>query len=198
MFDQKTSVLSMLEHHFQPVPLGNLTITERRFPERVREDLQRAIDAIIEPMTVHRFCGVRKQHSYHGINFTELVVRDRHDPAVFVPLQYEEVDIGEEQPIRCLKTGLWLVEDAATRFALFLEPAAERGWAGHHRLQLATINDEAGTRLSQQFYRQLERFVQERGRIEAKGSLSLEMHDHYSGMSSGIRVHKLRRSSASR
>jgi cell division protease FtsH len=188
-------VYSLLQRHFEPLPLEGLTITERRFPGRVRADLQRAIDSLFEQMTVSHFCGVRKQYCHEGVNFTELVVRDRNDPALSVPPQYEEIDIGEEQPVRCLKAGLWLLEDKGKRFAVFLEPAhfMHRAFGAEGlRFQVATPNDENGTSIAQGFFRHLERSVQEarsyRGKI-----LSLQESPHgYSGSATGVKVHKLR------
>ena len=40
----QTPVVDLVRSHFHPVPLGNITISERKFPFRVRADLQRAID----------------------------------------------------------------------------------------------------------------------------------------------------------
>jgi tetratricopeptide (TPR) repeat protein len=188
-------VYSLLQRHFDPLPLEGLTITERRFPGRVRADLQRAIDSLFEQMTVCHFCGVRKQYCHEGVNFTELVVRDRNDPALSVPPQYEEIDIGEEAPVRVLKAGLWMLEDKGKRFAVFLEPGhfMRRAFGNEGlRFQVATPNDESGTTIAQGFFRHLERSVQEarsyRGKI-----LSLEQAPHgYSGSSTGVKVHKLR------
>jgi cell division protease FtsH len=188
-------VYSLLQRHFEPLPLEGLTITERRFPGRVRADLQRAIDSLFEQMTVSHFCGVRKQYCHEGVNFTELVVRDRNDPALSVPPQYEEIDIGEDQPIRVLKAGLWLLEDKGKRFAVFLEPAhfMHRAFGAEGlRFQVATPNDAGGTSIAQGFFRHLERSVQQarsyRGKI-----LSLQESAHgYSGSSTGVKVHKLR------
>jgi tetratricopeptide (TPR) repeat protein len=190
-----TLVPVLLQAHFDPRPLDSLTITERRFPGRVRADLQRAIDGLFETMTVLHFTGVRKRYAHDGINFTELIVRDRNDPALAVPPQYEQIDIGDLEPVRCLKEGLWLLEADGCRFAVFLEPSESMHRAFRDpgiRFQIATPNDEAGTKIMQQFFRHLERSVEEarsyRGKI-----LSLEMEPHgYSGASTGIKVHKLR------
>jgi tetratricopeptide (TPR) repeat protein len=193
--ERSALVYTLLQRHFDPLPLEGLAITERRFPGRVRADLQRAIDSLFEQMTVCHFCGVRKQYCHEGVNFTELVVRDRNDPALSVPPQYEEIDIGEDNPVRCLKEGLWLLEDKGKRFAVFLEPGnfMQRAYGDVGlRFQVATPNEESGTSIAQGFFRHLERSVQEarsyRGKI-----LSLEQAAHgYSGSSTGIKVHKLR------
>jgi len=192
MSEQATNVLPLLRQHFAPLPLESLTITERSFPSRVRADLQRAIDSLVATMSVRHFSGVRKRHALEGTNFTELVVDDEHDPPIFVPPQYEEIDIGEEKPLRCLKSGLWLLEQDGSRFAVFLEPRPVYHCGdGGIRFQVATADDDRGHRLTETFFAHLEQSVREarsyRGKI-----LSLETEDRYSGASSGIKVHKLR------
>src|SRR3954451_4366793 len=83
---------ALLERHFAPTPLDQITITERTFPLRVRADLQRAMDSLLldEAELVH-FCGVRKRFSHEGMSFTELLFPDKDDSAKLVPPQYEEV-----------------------------------------------------------------------------------------------------------
>jgi cell division protease FtsH len=58
----RTLISGMIKSHFQPTSLGDITISERRFPFRVRADLQRTIDSLFgaETSIVH-FCGVRKE-----------------------------------------------------------------------------------------------------------------------------------------
>lgn len=45
------SVVSLLTSHFQPVFIENVTISERKFPFRVRADLQRAINRLFSDET---------------------------------------------------------------------------------------------------------------------------------------------------
>lgn len=191
MSDQQTLVYPLLRDHFAPLPLESLSITERTFPARVRADLQRAIEAVVSTMTVRHFGGVRKRYAHEGTNLTDLCVRDRNDPPVSAPPQYEEMDIGEENPLRCLKGGLWLLEQDGSRFAVYVGLRQNRCGDSGVRFQVATADDEAGRRLTESFFAHLEKSVREarsyRGKI-----LSLEVADRYSGASSGIKVHKLR------
>lgn len=58
----RTSVAGLIQSHFHPTPLSEITISERRFPFRVRADLQRAIDRLFGAGTdIAHFCGVRKE-----------------------------------------------------------------------------------------------------------------------------------------
>ena len=189
--ERKPQIHTLIQSHFDPTPVEDLTITERQFPLRVRADLQRAVDQVFRgEVAVSFFCGVRKTHAFEGISFSELLVRDRHNPAQSVPPLYEEIHVGEEHPVRCLKNGLWLLEADGTRFAVFLEQSTQFHRVQGLRVQVATPNDPQGFRVSQDFLKRLEEAVQRaesyRGKI-----LSLEAGERYSGQSSGIQVHRL-------
>ncbi len=191
--DPKKQVRRLLEGHFHPTPLDDITISERSFPFRVRADLQRALDRLFSEKTaIRHFCGIRKEHVYEGLSFSALLV-DGHTPAVSVPPQYEEVDIGEELPVRCLKNGLWFLSEGDTRYAVLLSPAGRPyGDPTGVQFQIAAPNTPAGTRLAQSFFRHLEEAILQAQSYRGK-VLSLEHAEHaYSGASPGITVHRLR------
>lgn len=182
----------LLESHFHPVLLNNITVSERRFPFRVRADLQRAIDRLFATeATISHFCGVRKEHAFEGVNFSGLFV-DGHSPAFSVPPEYEGVDIGGNEPIRCLKNGLWFLEEKGKKYAVLLSPSGRHGQVTGMQFQIATVNDGEGTRLTQTFFKHLEDSILKAESYRGK-VLSLEKDEYsYSGESSGISVHRLR------
>jgi len=189
---RRSLIAGLLQEHFAPEPTDNITITERVFPFRVRADLQRAVDRLFTASTtVAHFCGVLQQYSHEGLDFARLITPNAHDPATSVPPQYEEMDIGEEEPVRCLKNGLWLLSDGEARFAVLLAPAGSHGMVTGLKFQVATVNDAEGTRITQEFFKHLEDSVLKsesyRGKI-----LSLEVSHRFAGTSSGLMVHRLR------
>lgn len=104
-------IATLMQSHFAASPLSNLTISERKFPFRVRADLQLAIDHLFSSgTTIGHFCGVRKEYSHQELALADCVVVNEHGAAVSIPPKYEEVNIGDEEPVRCLKNGLWLLE----------------------------------------------------------------------------------------
>ncbi|MEX2119967.1 MAG: hypothetical protein WD847_10270 [Pirellulales bacterium] len=95
-------VATLIKAHFRPVPLDNITICQRRFPFRVRADLQRAIDRLFgEQTVVCHFSGVRSEYSEEVDLPASLI--EGITAALTVPPEYEEIDVGDEQPVRCLK-----------------------------------------------------------------------------------------------
>src|SRR5262245_55329192 len=68
-------VSTLIEAHFRPVALSDITVCERLFPFRVRADLQRAVDRLFASgTTVCHFCGVRKEYAHEGLAFSSLIV----------------------------------------------------------------------------------------------------------------------------
>lgn len=189
-----TLISALLLQHFGKVRPEEMCISERQFPFRVRADLQQAIDRVIGSgdAAVRQFCGVRQQYSHEGIDFSSLIVHNDHYPPVAVPPQYEEVDIGAETPVRCLKAGLWLLEREGIRYAVLLSPAIYHGRSTGMRFQIATPNNGEGMKISDRFFKTMEQAVNDcrsyRGKV-----LSLEEDlNYYSGQSTGIKVHRLR------
>ncbi len=186
-------IVTLVQSHFHPAPVDSITISERKFPFRVRADLQRAIDQLFgAKTTIRHFCGVRKEYSHEGISLSDCVVPCSHYPPESVPPQYEEIDVGDEQPVRCLKNGLWFLEQDQNKFVLLLTPSFRHGIATGIQFQIGTVNNAEGTRITQEFFKHLEDSVLKaesyRGKI-----LSLEEQEHsYFGQSAGIKVYKLR------
>ena len=51
-------VSELLKKHFHLLPMNDITISQRRFPFRVRADLQRAIDRLFgKTKRMRHFCG---------------------------------------------------------------------------------------------------------------------------------------------
>lgn len=191
--DGQVLVPQLLKAHFSPLPVDDVTVAERQFPFRVRADLQKAIDRLFGTDTrILHFCGVRREYSHEGASLSACFVESRNNPAVSVPPEYEELHIGETDPIRVLKNGLWLLEKGDIRFAVLLAPCGQFGRVTGVRFQVGVPNSAGGTAITQDFFHNLEESILKsesyRGKI-----LSLEQAKHsFTGESSGITVHKLR------
>lgn len=98
-------VFAILQQHFAPTALPDLVITERTFPSRVRADVQRAIDDLVRRFDVLRFLSPHREYHQEDAKLQSLMVYSEHYPAVASAPEYEEVDIGEAEPVRCLKEG---------------------------------------------------------------------------------------------
>lgn len=187
------SVTELLRSHFHPLKMDQITISERQFPFRVRADLHRTIDHLFGNETeILHFCGIRKEYSHENVTLSDCIVESSHNPAVSIPPEHEEVDIGEAEPVRVLKNGLWLLKNKETKFAVLLAPTGCYGQNTGIQFQIGVPNTPEGTKITQEFFKHLEDSISKaesyRGKI-----LSLEQAEHsYSGEANGITVHKLR------
>jgi cell division protease FtsH len=193
MADGRVSVSWLLRKHFHPVKPDDISIAERQFSHRVRADLQQAIDRLFGKETrILHFCGIRKEFSPEGISLSDCIVESQNYPTVSVPPEYEDIDIGEDKPVRVLKSGLWLLESSGTHYAVLLAPTGRFEAAPGIQFHVAVPNSADGTRITSDFFKHLEESILKaesyRGKI-----LSLEQQEHsYSGQSAGITVHQLR------
>jgi hypothetical protein len=183
---------ALLRRHFGRTALESLTVSTRTFASRVRADLQLALTELFDgSASVVHFGGVRSEFSFHALDFGALTTVSRSPPTM-CPAEFEAVDIGETEPVRCLKVGLWLLADEGERYAVLMAPTDSRGSndiAGT-RFFVAARNTPKGEAWTTHFFRRLELAVA-RSRSYRGKVLSLESSSYYSGRSSGISVHRL-------
>lgn len=187
VLEQRMVVFNQIQEHFDGAALDSIEVTSREFPTRVAADLQLALDRLAgNGIDVPHFWAAR-QHGSPVQDFPMLYTRDRRNPPTPVPPEYLEVNIGEEEPVRCLKFGLWLLRSEGTNFLVLLDT---QNHCGIH-FQVASPKGQPGQAATQRFFRYLEDTIQKgdcyRGKV-----LSLEHQSSYSGQAYGILVHKLR------
>ena len=187
----QAAITKQFEEHFGQFTTDALTITERVFPGRARADLQRAIDQLLDrQIKIAYFSGITRRY-YEPPTLNACLSPDEQTPMKLTPPQYDEINIGEEEPIRCLKNGLWLLEKEGVKFAAVLAPSSASDNCDI-MIQVAALKGPEGTEVTKDFFAHLEHVVQQapsyRGKI-----LSLEQEDNYSGTAGGIKVHKLRK-----
>jgi ATP-dependent Clp protease adapter protein ClpS len=177
----------LIDWHFGATRKEAIVSVSRDFPLRVRADLQVAVDRLFNEPSV-KFVGVRKTHDYETLGLSALMETGRNAKDVG-PLEYEDVDIGEETPRRCLKNALWLRKQDALPYAVVLAKNSIHGQESI-RLEIAAPRGEQGETLTRTHFDEIEGTINAapsyRGKI-----LSLEQVHAYSGMASGIAVHQL-------
>ncbi|MBX7166780.1 MAG: ATP-binding protein [Pirellulales bacterium] len=108
--------------------------------------------------------------------------------------KYDDFDTGDERPVRCLRTGLWIGTAGSDKLALLVTQAAAYGRCGvinRINVQICVPEGDSGHQLCERIFAVLDEAVQRsasyRGRV-----LSFESRDSYQGTHSGITVHRLR------
>lgn len=188
--DARASVVyRRLRKAFRPTPLACLTVTERQFPARIRADLQRAIeDYFTQSAEVQHLCGVRLDSDTFGIDLSYLLTAGA--TVWEVPVQYEEVNVGDEVLMRCPRNALWISSKNNVRLAVLLSKAFTFQEPPRVQIHLATVNDDDGAKIAREFFLRLELAVKKAQSYRGK-VLSLENSDSYCGEGTGIRVHRI-------
>ena len=183
-------VASLLEQHFEGLGGTDVVTTSRTFSAHLRADLQRALDALL-PADRARSVGLHTRYRLHTLTYAALGSQD-NDPVQIAPLSYDEVDVGEDEPVRCLRSALWLAEtDAGLRYALVLSPATEHGRDRGWHVELCVPAGAAGAALVRRHFATLQAAIEASASYRGK-VLSLECEPHYNGMSAGaVIVHRL-------
>lgn len=178
--------------HFGRTQIAGLTILERTFPVRIRPDLQLAIDAVLREFQIQHFCGVQAQCHEPASLSNCLTKTDEHVRLRCTPPQYQEVDVGDELPVRCLNTGLWMLNSGMHKLALLLSPASRYGETTGLRVEMAGLDSAPTHQVVAGVFRRIESAINQSSSYRGK-ILSLEQSEHdYRGRQAGIRVHRLR------
>jgi hypothetical protein len=181
---------NLLRKHFRRLDISQIVTSSRSFPVTARVDLQKTLERMVAESPTHKIVGAHEQWGHETLTFAKLWAQDSH-PVLIGPLQYEEVDLGEKQAIRCLKQALWTGHDDEMPFAVLLTPEKQYGRCDGIMLEVAVPPGEAGLTFSRKLMARLEKAVTE-GRSYRGKVLSLEGERSYSGKASAIRVHRLR------
>lgn len=177
-----------LAWHFAGIPKDQMVATSRQFPGHMRADVQAALDRVFD-VTPTRFFGIYEQQRYETMTFASLTKEHQHAPTISAA-QYEDLDIGEVDPVKCLKNGLWLCHKDDLRYAVVLSYHREFGQESGTCVEIATASGEAGAAFVQAQFAKLEQAVNAARSYRGK-VLSLDSDDNYNGRSKGIMVHKL-------
>src|SRR5262249_46802055 len=105
-------VAGVLKRHFTGHPVAGLITASREYPIPSRVDLERAIDELLGEFPRSRQLGIHVEYSHETLALGHLL-GNHHSRVVIGPLQYEDVDVGDTLPARCLRQGLWLGKDGA-------------------------------------------------------------------------------------
>src|SRR5271166_3842123 len=116
--DRKAGIIglnSLVAAHFAPLALDELVVTRRDFPHWMRADLQRSLEGLFSGPVNSRFYGARVRKEDLAFRFSDLA--EARNGIVAGPAEYQDLDVGDAQPVRCLTRGLWLGEQDGVRFA---------------------------------------------------------------------------------
>ena len=174
--------------HFSGLAHDEIIATSRQFPGHMRADVQVALDKLFSASPI-RFFGLYEQHRYETLTYAALT-KDGQYAVTISAAQFQEVDIGESEPVKCLNNGLWLNRDGDLHYAVVLSFHREYGREAGTCVEIAVPAGEAGVALVDRCFAQLEAAINAARSYRGK-VLSLETEGDYQGRSKGVMVHRL-------
>jgi ATP-dependent Clp protease adapter protein ClpS len=183
-----THAYEAIDWHFAGLAPEEIATTTRRFPGHMRADVQLAIDELF-PTPPLRFFGIHETHRYETLTFSGLAQNGRN-PVALSAAQYEDVDVGEDEPVKCLINGLWLRREENLRFAVVLSAYREYGRESGTCVEIAVPVGEAGAAFVRTCFKTLEAIVDKARSYRGK-VLSLEGDLDYRGQTKGLMVHRM-------
>jgi ATPase family associated with various cellular activities (AAA) len=176
-----------LQKHFNVTQLSDIVTAAREFPRISRVDIQIALDQIFAKRPDSKLVGILSpMMGHHPLSLAQLFAPSPF-PIDLGPLQHDEIDIGDPDPVRCLRNGLWLSKDRSLPFALLLGLSMLGGLS----VEIAVPKGEQGALFSQDFFRDLEVGVGA-GRTYRGRVISLEAQHNFLGHGGPVKVHRLR------
>jgi hypothetical protein len=127
--------------HFH-VAARHIATAGRQFPITARIDIQSGIEGLLNRRSEAELVGLFTPNSHEPLTFAQML----GGPHVFAdigPLQYDEMDIGEAAPVRCLKNGLWFGSDKVP-FAILLASGGRFGFQAGVSVEIAVPVGEQG------------------------------------------------------
>ena len=182
-------VFHRLARHFGSILLNEVLATGRVYPQRQQADLQLALDELFgERKVPENFIGTQNRR-HDATTFSRLVERDR-GAAEIAPAQFEEVDIGGDEVVRCLKNGIWFRHEGDVPFVVVLGVQEDYNGGATLSVEIAAPPGDVGASLCTRIFNALELRLSKascyRGRV-----LSLEQPHRWAGRAQRIRVHEL-------
>ena len=174
--------------HFAGLAQDEIVATSRQFPGHMRADVQVALDKLFSTSPL-RFFGLYEQYRYETLTYAALTKDGQHAVTISAA-QYQDVDIGESEPTKCLTNGLWLNREGDLHYAVVLSSHREYGHEAGICVEIAVPAGEGGVALVQRCFADLEAAINAARSYRGK-VLSLDTEADYRGRSKGVMVHRL-------
>lgn len=186
-FLDDVSPASMVERHFDGIEPSRIVTSSRRFAEYLRVDLNRTLEKLLGGPE-SRAIGLHQQYGHATITYAGVL--NKVDRISIAPLQYDEVDIGESEPARCLRHALWLVPGDGTPHVVLLSQDKNYGDSHGWHVEIAVPPGEKGDAICRKYFRALEEALNDIASYRGK-VLSLEKSDRTSGTGALVDVHRI-------
>ncbi len=169
--------------------INRIVSSRRQFGVHLLPDLQASATAQIDPFGP-LLMGVHQHHSQIPLTISSLLVRSGDHAVAITPLQYGDMDVGEEEPFPVLNSALWLFRVEGRPVAVLLSQYSTFGEGTLAQIEIVTPPVAESLDFARTFLRTIQDSVANSSLYRGK-VLSFESSSDFSGMRSAMTVHKL-------
>lgn len=183
--------IDRVREHFADCRLDELSTVERVFATTIRPDLEGAIHGVLNAIDPnYSICGIGHGDRYDALSFLT-IIKARREPPIIGPLEYMDIDVGTEQPARCLQQGLYQFQMNGAPAALLISqvPRFMTGQSGV-RIEVVSSPLSGGFRSAQLLMASVVAALAENSIYKGR-TLSFETGRQHSGALGALKVHRL-------
>jgi hypothetical protein len=186
--NEKDFAAQAVKEYLGPGTVERLVTAGRNFPITSRADVQKALEQLLGDR-YDQAIGVHRQLAHETLTISHVLARSPH-PVLVGPLEHDDIDTGDAEPIRCVKNAIWMLDNGAVRYLILVTPAMEfvRNVGVH--VEIGVPPGDAGLNLSRHLFRDLESRVQAAGSYRGR-VISLEASLDFRGRGGAVKVHRL-------
>lgn len=177
--------------HFAGLSLEDLVSVEKVFPVTAQPDIEPAINDMLQTDRAKvAFFGIGSLMSaYQTVDFNTIMI-DTRNPAVVSAPEYLDIDIGDEAPGRCIRTGMWFFHNDGAPAALLVSQVGRTDQNPGVRVEAITSPDAGGREEAQALLTTLARKLADNSIYRGK-ALSFETERTFFGGLGALKVHRI-------
>jgi len=183
-----TLARQVIGEHFGESVLADLITSRRQFAAQLLPDLQTALISEVFQFQAAVY-GIHQEHQFLALDISRLLAGGTRSAEV-APLQFQDIDVGEDEPFAGLNNGLWLFRVHEQPIAVLLSKWTDPGSKAQKFVQIEIAHLEASSEFKRQLLWRLAQ-AGETSKLYRGKTLSFESGSDYSGMRSDMLVHRL-------
>lgn len=173
-----------LAAHFGADRVSSLVSAKRQFAAHIKPDLDRALRETLAAYGPRLF-GLNQYSSYDLLSLSRLLSRNEQDEVQLSPVEYQEIDVGDDEPFQAIRTALWLLNVDGEPVAITLSNFYDNT---HRHVFVEVIHTGARVDFKKALFEVLAE-AGARSSIYRGKVLSLDDDSSDTGMTSDIKVH---------
>ncbi|WP_246700800.1 ATP-binding protein, partial [Rhizobium sp. PEPV16] len=188
MSESDRFVWQKLGRHFKPNDLAGLVSSRRQFTAHLLADLQTIIEDLVAPWSPE-LLGFHQWIEFLPMKLSDLTTSEGKHSVQLTPVQYQDIDIGEDEPYASINNGLWQIDlDDNVPAAVMLSKFKARG-GSKVQVEIVHLPNDVGYDFAESFLRTIEA-QGKNSRYYRNKAVSFESTD-FEGKNETMRVHKL-------